>query len=120
MVHAVLLDSYGGCFMGDAWQDLNTDWSHYGTLPVSITTGGQLCNGKFTLQDLEASGADTVILDTTAFGYTLTADQIQALQTYVEEGHTLLGTDTVFQWKTKHSNNGLAPLFGLAEQWPGM
>lgn len=115
-VHAILLDWYQGCFMGDAWQSLNTDWSKYGSVPVSITTGGHLCHGTFTLADLETSGADTVILDGTAFGYTLSPDEIQALQTYVEEGHTLLGSETIFQWKTRNNNNGLAPLFGLAEQ----
>lgn len=113
---AILLDGAFGCSVGDAWYDLNSNWSKYGSVPISITTGGHLCDGKFALKDLEASGSDTVILDGTSFGYTLTPDQIQALRTYVEEGHTLLGTDTVFQWKTKHSNNGLAPLFGLAEQ----
>jgi hypothetical protein len=117
-VDAILLDSAFGCFVGDAWADLNNNWSNYGSVPVSITSGGHLCDGTFTLADLEASGADTVILEGTAFGYTLTPDQIQALQTYVEQGHTLLGTDTVFQWKSKNNDNGLSPLFGLAEQSP--
>jgi hypothetical protein len=116
-VHAILLDGYlFNCAVADAWATLNNDWQDYGSIAVSITTGGHLCNGTFTLSDLEASGADTVILDSTAYRWTLTPDEIQALQTYAEEGHTLLGEDTIFQWKTKHSNNALAPLFGLAEQ----
>ena len=115
-VHAILLDSASGCGVFDAWQTLNSDWSNYGSIPVSITSDGRLCDGKFTLHDLEASGADTVILDGPAFGYTLSPVQIQALQTYVEEGRTLWGTDTVFQWNAKNNDNGLAPLFGLAEQ----
>lgn len=57
-----------------------------------------------------------VILDSTAAFSTLTPDEIQALQTYLEQGHTLLGEDTILQWSNRHSNNGLAPLFGLAEQ----
>lgn len=116
-VSAILLDSYyGGCGVPGAWADLNYDWASYGSIPVSITTGGKFCSGKFTLADLEASGADTVIFDSTAFAWTLTTDELQAIQTYAAEGHTILGEDTVFQWKTKHSDNGLAPIFGLAEQ----
>jgi hypothetical protein len=115
-VTAVLLDSYDGCGVMNAWQDLNAAWSQYGSVPVSITTGGHLCSGKFTLSDLEPSGADTVIMEGTAFDWTLTSSELQALQTYVEQGHTLLGSETMFQWKTNHVDNGLAPLFGLAEQ----
>lgn len=116
-VSAILLDPYTNCFNPtDAWATLNSNWSDYGSVPVSITTGGDLCEGTFTLADLEASGADTVILDSTAYDFTLTAGEIQALQTYVEEGHTLVGEDTIFQWKSKHNDNGLAPLFGLASQ----
>ena len=116
-VHAVMLDAYTGCDVTDAWQTLNVDWTKYGSVPVSITTGGHLCTGgRFTLQDLEASGADTVILDSTAFAASLTPKEIRTLQTYAEQGHTLLGTDAVFQYKTKHNNDGLAPVFGLVEQ----
>lgn len=115
-VHAVLVDAFSGCQLLETWQTLNFDWSDYGSVPVSISTGGHLCDGKFTLADLESSGADTAILDTTASYWQLTSGQIQDLQTYVNEGHTLLGTDTIFQWKSRNDNNGLAPLFGLAEQ----
>jgi hypothetical protein len=116
-VTAVLLDAYDSCLaVTNGWADLNADWSKYGSIPVSITTGGDLCEGTLTLADLEASGADTVIVDMTAALYTLTPDEIQALQTYVDQGHTLIGEATDFQWKTRHSDNGLAPLFGLAEQ----
>ena len=75
-VSAILVDAWSGCFVGDAWRTLNTDWSTYGSVPVSITSGGHLCDGTFTLSDLEASGADTVILDSTAYNWKLTADQI--------------------------------------------
>lgn len=115
-VSAILLDWYGGCDVADAWATLNANWPHYGSVPVSISTTGDLCEGTFTLADLEASGADTVILDTTAAFYTLTPDEVQALQTYLDEGHTFVGEGTVFQWNHRHVNNGLAPLFGLAEQ----
>lgn len=117
-VTAVLLDSFEGCGQGpdEAWSYLNSNWSQYGSIPVSITTDAALCGGNFTLADLEASGADTVILDATAYDWTLTPDDAQALQTYLGEGHTLVGEDTVFQWKSKHDDNVLAPLFGLSEQ----
>lgn len=115
-VKAIILDPYDGCFVGDDWLDLNANWSKYGSVPLSITTGGNLCKGSFDLADLRESGADTVILDSTAFNWTLSADEIRALQTYLEEGHTLVGEDTVFQWKTRHTDNALAPLFGLHEQ----
>jgi hypothetical protein len=115
-VSAILLDAYDGCFVADAWLDLNSNWPEYGSIPVSITTGGDLCTGNFTLGDLESSGADTVILDSTAYSWALTPADLQALQAYADEGHTVIGEDTIFQWKTRQSNNGLAPLFGLAEQ----
>jgi hypothetical protein len=116
-VSAILLDSYTSCYPpAYGWADLNANWSTYGSIPVSITTDQNLCQGDFTLADLEASGADTVIMAATAYLYTLTPEDIQALQTYLEQGHTLLGVDDTFQWKATHSDNGLAPLFGLAEQ----
>lgn len=114
-VQAILLDSYSGCSVTDAWSTINAQWQQYGSVPVVISTGGRLCQGHFTLSDLEASGADTVILADTAWLYQLTTEEITALQEYASEGHTLLGVAVDFSMR-RHDDNALAPLFGLAEQ----
>ena len=114
-VTAVLVDAERGCSVMDGWETLNADWRSYGTIPISITTSGNLCSGKFSLADLQASGADTVILCMTAVLYRLTDKETKALQTYADDGHTILGVANVFQWKSRQ-NNGLAPIFGIAQQ----
>lgn len=117
-VRAILLDFNDGCNVDQAWSTLNADWAQYGSVPVSISTGGSLCSGRFTLDDLEASGADTVVVADTAWGHSWTASEIDALAAYIEEGHSLFGLGTDFQWH-RHDDNALAPLFGLAEQSDG-
>lgn len=114
-VQAVLLDSNSQCLVTDAWSTINAQWARYGSVPVSVSTGGNLCMGHFTLGNLKASGADTVILSDTAWLYQLTPNEILSLQQYASEGHTLLGVGVDFSMR-KHDNNALAPLFGLTEQ----
>lgn len=114
-VTAILLDSYDRCTVDQAWSTLNADWAEYGSVPVSIGTGGRLCSGPFTLADLEASGADTVIVADTAWWYRWTTPEVDALQDYVEQGHTLLGLGLDFMFH-RHNDTALAPLFGLAKE----
>ena len=114
-VAAVVVDSYMGCTITDAFATLNADWQDYGSVPLSITTGGTLCAGQFTLADLEASGADTVILVDTPLQLGLTPSEIDALREYAQSGHTLLGFSVIFTGRHK-SDNGLATLFGLIDQ----
>src|SRR6478672_1248097 len=114
---ALLVDDEFSCpTLGPVWAKLSLDWADYGSLPLTITS---ICGvPHFSLQDLEASGADTLILDGTAFGYTLTPDEIEAIQTYAKDGHTVVGVGPVFKWNQYPPNNGLAPIFGLAGQSP--
>lgn len=114
-VSAALVQSFHGCAVIDAWQELNANWSSYGTVPVSITTNEALCSDTFTLGDLEASGADTLILSASASRYQLTQKEINAIQAYVNEGHTILGTSLTFGGG-QNDNNGLSATFGFAEQ----
>lgn len=114
-VQAVLIRPAWGCTPNQAWGTLNTDWPSYGSTPVSISTTSRLCDGTFTLKDLERSGADTLIFSAAASDSALTASEVDAIATYAEQGHTLLATSLTFGLGG-HDNNALAPLFGLAEQ----
>lgn len=114
-VSVILVDSEERCAVSNAWSTLNADWSKYGSTPLSISTGGKLCTGHFTLADLNASDADTVVLSDTAWLYQLTPGEIAALQAYAEQGHTIIGVANLFARRNR-DNNALAPLFGLSEQ----
>ena len=116
-VSAVLVDSFGFCDITDAWATLNADWSQYGSVALSVTTGGSLCSGHFTLADLEASDADTIVVSDSAWWYRWTPVEVNALQQYLEQGHNLVGLGVDFQWH-RHDNGALAPLFGLTDQLP--
>jgi len=124
-VKAVVVASWSGCgSSGVIWDALNANWSSYGNVPVTIDYSNQaLCGATFTLDALEASGADVVILDDPAgISNEFTSDQIDALKTYAEEGHDLIGTYLTFAWTGNSiDNSGLAPLFGLVKNngWNG-
>ena len=124
-ITAVVVKSWGACSSGGlVWDDLNTNWSSYGSVPVSIDySNPDLCGNSFTLAALEASGADVVILDNPAGGVQqFTPDEVTALQTYASEGHNLLGTYLTFAFPDGGvDNTALAPLFGLKKGagWAG-
>ena len=63
-IKAVVVKSWGGCSSaGLVWDDLNLNWSNYGTTPIQIDySDPSLCGSSFTLAALEASGANVVIL----------------------------------------------------------
>lgn len=114
---AVVVKSWGNCTSGGLiWDDLNANWSLYGPIPISIDYSNPgLCGDSFTLADLEASGADVVILSDPAgkgSGTAFTADEVTALGTYASEGHDLVGTFLTFAFGFI-DNRALAPLFGL-------
>src|SRR5206468_8960933 len=58
-IKAVVVKSWSGCGSGRAiWDDLNTNWSQYGSVPISIDYSyTQLCNCPLTYDSLVASGA---------------------------------------------------------------
>jgi len=124
-ITAVVVKSWGQCSSaGLVWDDLNANWSSYGSVPISIDYANpDLCGTSFTLAALEASGANVVILDDPAGGQQqFSADEVSALQTYASEGHNLLATYLTFGYPTSGiDNSALAPLFGLKQQagWTG-
>jgi hypothetical protein len=116
-VTAVVVSSWGSCSSsGLIWQDLNTNYSSYGSTPIAIDySNPDLCGSTFTLAALEASGADVVILDDpSGLPADFTKAEIAALKTYTSEGHNLIGTFLTFSYPAGGvDNTKLAPLFGL-------
>jgi len=124
-IKAVVVKSWGQCSSGSlVWDDLNANWSQYGSVPITIDySDPNLCGSSFTLAALEASGAHLVILDDPAGGVQqFTPDEIAALQTYTSEGHNILGTYLTFGYPAGGiDNSALAPVFGLKQGagWTG-
>ncbi len=126
-ITAVVVKSWGGCSSSSLiWDDLNLNWSSYGTIPISINySDTDLCgSGTVTLAALEASGANVVILDDPAGGIRqYSTDDVNAIQSYLEEGHNIIGTFLTFAYpRGGIDNSALAPLFGLkagANGWTG-
>ena len=117
-VKAVVVRSWGGCSSDSLiWDDLNANWSNYGTIPIVIDySDPALCGGDVvvTLAALEANGAQTVILSDLAGGNEQwTASEVMALRQYAREGHNVVGTYATFVWGTT-DNSALVPLFGLS------
>ncbi len=123
-ITAVVVKSWGQCFSGSLiWDDLNANWSSYGSIPISIDySNPSLCgNGTVTLAALEASGANVVILSDPAGGnQQFSTDEVNAIRTYLQEGHNIIGTYLTFAYSTI-DNTALAPLFGLKSTagWTG-
>jgi hypothetical protein len=94
------------------WQHLNDNWALYGATQVVIdhTTLHEV--GSFTLADLEAIGADVVIVSDPAGGLRQwSGSEADALRAYAEAGHNLVGTYLLYQWDVI-DNRALAPLWG--------
>jgi len=111
-VTAIIVKSWGN---NPVWADLNTNWSTYGTIPVSIdyTT---LIDSDFTYTDLVNSNADVIILSDPAGGLQqYSSAEIAAIAKYAKAGHSILGTYLTFQYTDQNiDNRGLAPIFGLS------
>jgi hypothetical protein len=117
-VKAVVVRSWGNCFSGSLiWDDLNANWSNYGTIPIVIDySDPALCGSGdvVTLAALEANGAQTVILSDLAGGSQQWApSEVTALKQYAQEGHNVVGTYATFVWGGV-DNSALLPLFGLS------
>src|SRR5688572_27632300 len=112
-VHAVVVRSWGSGSASLVWEHLHNNWSNYGSIPISIDYTSLHDVGSFTLQDLQNSGADVVIVSDAAGGtQQWSPAEIAALQTYAQQGHNIIATYILFQWGGI-DNRGLAPLWGL-------
>jgi hypothetical protein len=109
-VKAAVLRSQGTQFLGmTIWGDLNAGWSAFGDTPVQIdyTT---LAGSGWTVPQLEATGADVLILSNPGF-LDYSAADIAAVKAYVEAGHGLI----ISYGKFRSEDRKLAPLVGLSE-----
>ena len=115
-IKAVVVRDWGGCSSSSLpWDDLNANWSNYGSVPIEIDySDPALCDSAtVTHAALVANGADVVIVQNSAGGLQQwSGDEIAALQTYLNEGHRVIGTYATFL-NGSTDNRGLAPLFGL-------
>jgi hypothetical protein len=115
---AVVVRSWGNCGSSSLiWDDLNANWSSYGTIPIAIDySDPALCGDTsvVTLAALQANGAQTVILSDLAGGtQQWTQAEVDALKQYAQQGHDVIGTYATFVWDTT-DNTALLPLFGLS------
>jgi hypothetical protein len=116
-ITAVVVKSWGNCSSSALiWDSLNANWSNYGTIPLTIDYNHPgLCLGgdTITLDKLEGSGADVVILSDPAGNHAVySSDEEQALSEYAAEGHDIIGTYLTFQYDGT-DDRVLAPLFGV-------
>jgi hypothetical protein len=101
-VHAVVVRSWGDDSGGLVWEH-----------PVSIDYTTLHSVDSFTLQDLQATGADVVIVsDPSGGNRQWSPAEVAALATYANQGHNLVGTYLLLQYTT-YDNRALAPLWGL-------
>jgi hypothetical protein len=113
-IKAVVVKSWSGCGSGGViWDDLNANWSQYGSVPISIDySNTQLCSGPVTYDALVASGADVVIIsDAAGGGQQYSQSEIDAVRQYADAGHNVIATYVTFFFGT--DNRGLAPIFGI-------
>lgn len=98
--------------------ELNNNWAAYGTIPLTVDTSLHGVD-SFTYQDLANTSADVLWLSDPAGGLEQYSDaEIDAVQQYVSEGHSILGTYLVFRFSDVYShvdNRRLAPIFGLRQ-----
>jgi hypothetical protein len=94
--------------------ELNDNWAAYGTIPLTVDTSLHEV-GSFTYQDLANTGADVLWLSDPAGGMEQYSDaEIDAVQQYVSEGHSILGTYAEFRFSDV-DNRRLASIFGLRQ-----
>ena len=106
---AVVLRSEGTEYASRSiWDSLNSSWSLYGEIPVSIDYS-TLDVENMTYDALAATRADVLIVANTYYDHYPYAEQeVEAITSYVSEGRGIIGTcSTVFY------NTQLSPLFGV-------
>jgi thermitase len=117
-VKAVVLHSAGN-FYGEIitnWQALNSEWNLFGDTMVYIDYV-TLGKNDITYADIAATQADVLIISCASdpyAGWQFTDSEIEAIKSYVYEGHGLIATAGTFYYQVPN-NNKLAPLFGLNE-----
>jgi hypothetical protein len=112
-VTAIVVRSWGTDPSPLVWEHLNQHWALYGSVPIHIDYTTLRRVDSFTLADLEALGADVVIVSDPSGGTQVwTPAQVSALDSYARQGHNLVGTYLLLQWGTL-DNRILAPLWGL-------
>jgi len=108
-VNVLFLKSWG---VTSVWEDLKTNWSNYGKIPLSIDDTTYI-DSDFTYQDLVNSKANVLVLSNPSGGtQQYTTAEFAAVSKYAKKGHPVIGTYLVFQWGDA-DNRALAPVFGL-------
>lgn len=114
-VKAVVVRSWSACGSGGViWDDLNANWSQFGSVPITIDySETPLCSGPVTYDALVASGADVVIIsDPSGGNQQLSAAEGKAIHRYAMQGHNVIGTYALLAFGTI-DNHLLTPTFGL-------
>ncbi len=108
---ALVLPSAGTEFPSDfCWDEINLNWQDYGTIPLFINyTTFAGTNTSFTIQDLETSNADALIIPYLFEPYS--PQEIEAINTYVRAGHGLFASGFAI---ALHSES-MGPFFGVKE-----
>lgn len=95
-----------------AMTDLDQNWHVYGTVPLQIDKTLHEVP-SFTYEDLAATDADVLWLSNSAGGLAQFSEaEVAAIDRYVSEGHSILGTYKVFAHNA-YDNRALMPTFGL-------
>lgn len=94
------------------FDELNSNWSSYGDIPVEIDTS-LMSVESFTYADLEALAADVLWISNPAGGARrFGSAEAQAVADYAAAGHPVFGTFLVFDYADV-DNRALGPVFGL-------
>ncbi len=108
-LHVAVVRSYFTDYTTYAcWEEINQNWIRYGTRRVEIDYTS-LTMTPITLFHLESVGADVLILP---YLYTpASPDEIQAIIDYVQQGHGLFATSSLFY----EGGDSFAQLFGIQQ-----
>jgi hypothetical protein len=114
VVRAVVVKSWNAYPQMLVWEELNEDWSLYGTTPIIIDYTTLLEAEDLSLADLEDSAANVIIVSDPAGGCTQwQQSEIDALEMYTNQGHTIVGTFVMYQNPAcEVDNRALARLWG--------
>jgi hypothetical protein len=109
-VRAAVVRSQGTTSLDSTiWRELNADWSNFGEVPVEIDYTS-LAGNNLTLQDIETTNPDVLILSAPGSFYNYLDTEIDAIIDYVQAGHGIIFTYINFSG----NKSRLAPLVGLS------